>query len=378
MQDDSLFGDMAEDSSEIFDLDGDGYAETGISYVDLDGDGIADGSVTYTDTDFDGIADLYGQHFMIDTNGDGITDTLMDQYDANGDGFYEFRGTQIDTDGDGFFETVVTLTDDDGDMVLDHYMESTFLDTDGDHIIDTVTYGNDYDNDGVMNDYYTSYDSNGDGIPDVTVESLMPDYSGVSCMNFNLDSNLDNDNIIGDPASDMENWHCQTYNDTCAVVSQEFVLEELLGEDFDEDELRDIALENGWYTDGGGTPMEHVGDLLEVYGLQVDQSNGGTIDDISACLENGGSVIVGIDADEIWEAGHNDIKDELLGDFAFAPGVDANHAVEVIGIDNSDPDHVMVILNDPGSPDGCGVMIPLEEFQDAWDDSDNFIVTAYK
>jgi hypothetical protein len=33
MQDDSLFGDMAEDSSEIFDLDGDGYAEAGISYV---------------------------------------------------------------------------------------------------------------------------------------------------------------------------------------------------------------------------------------------------------------------------------------------------------------------------------------------------------
>jgi hypothetical protein len=68
----------------------------------------------------------------------------------------------------------------------------------------------------------------------------------------------------------------------------------------------------------------------------------------------------------------------LLEDSPFAPGVDANHAVEVIGIDSSDPDNIMVILNDPGSPDGCGSMIPLEEFEDAWADSDNFMVTAYK
>jgi hypothetical protein len=51
---------------------------------------------------------------------------------------------------------------------------------------------------------------------------------------------------------------------------------------------------------------------------------------------------------------------------------------EVIGIDRSDPDNPMVILNVPGHPGGCGAMIPLEEFEDAWQDSNCFLVEAYK
>lgn len=69
------------------------------------------------------------------------------------------------------------------------------------------------------------------------------------------------------------------------------------------------------------------------------------IDDIRECLESGGKVIVSIDADEIWFGESDDL---------FTPGDGPNHAVEVIGIDYSNPDEPMVILNDSGNPNGCG------------------------
>jgi hypothetical protein len=114
--------------------------------------------------------------------------------------------------------------------------------------------------------------------------------------------------------------------------------------------------------------MEDVGNILEAYGINVDRHQGGTIQDIEQCLQNGGDVIVGVDADEIWYRDND----------TFGPGDDANHAIEVIGIDYSNPDQPMVILNDSGTPDGCGSMVPLDQFMDAWEDSGFYMVEAYK
>ena len=62
----------------------------------------------------------------------------------------------------------------------------------------------------------------------------------------------------------------------------------------------------------------------------------------------------------------------------FSPLSGANHAVEVIGIDYSDPEHPMVILNDSGPQNGCGEMVPLDQFLDAWQDGDNLMIECYK
>jgi hypothetical protein len=37
----------------------------------------------------------------------------------------------------------------------------------------------------------------------------------------------------------------------------------------------------------------------------------------------------------------------------------------------------MVILNDSGNPNGRGVMIPLDDFMDAWQDSEFQMVECY-
>lgn len=70
----------------------------------------------------------------------------------------------------------------------------------------------------------------------------------------------DGDGIIGNPGSAMESWHPQTGN-TCAAVSQEFAIEGILGQEFVEGDLREIAEDNGWYDNG--TSMEDVGKILE-------------------------------------------------------------------------------------------------------------------
>ncbi len=171
--------------------------------------------------------------------------------------------------------------------------------------------------------------------------------------------------VVGDISEDMDNWHEQEGN-TCAVCAQEFVLEALTGREFDMDELRELAEDNGWFDDG--TPLWDVGNLLEHYGLQVEKFTGGTCEDIQDCLNAGGKVIVSVDSDEVW-FGKND---EL-----FFPGSDSDHAVQVIGFDYSNPNEPMVILNDSGVANGCGAMISLENFQDAWEDGDCFMVTAY-
>ena len=191
-----------------------------------------------------------------------------------------------------------------------------------------------------------------------------------------FDPNSGHQGIIGDPANDMDTWHMQTHDDTCAVVSQEFILEQLTGQHINEDQLREVAMENGWYTPGGGTPMADVGNLLEYFGLHVDKHEDSSISEIENALSHGEKVIVGVNSEEIWDPQSHNLIDEFLYNVMGIPGADANHAVEVIGVDKSDPAHPMVVLNDSGHPGGEGKMLPLHDFEEAWSGSNNYIVTA--
>ncbi len=113
--------------------------------------------------------------------------------------------------------------------------------------------------------------------------------------------------------------------------------------------------------------MENVGRLLEYYGIDVEQSIGNTLDDLRNSLAESNQIIVGVDADEIWSGQNGEI---------FGPGMDANHAIQVIGMDESDPDDIKIIINDSGVANGQGVMVPADLFMDAWEDSGCFMVEA--
>ncbi len=173
------------------------------------------------------------------------------------------------------------------------------------------------------------------------------------------------DAIYGNPEKDAESWHRQEQDMSCAVACQEFVAEQLTGREFEESELSRMAEENGWFTPEGGTPMNDVGKILESMGISVERGQNYTLSDMAEALENGEKVICGV---------NNSILSNPV--FARIPGMRANHAVEVIGIDASDSAHVKVILNDPGVENGKGLRVDADTFAKAWGTSDNFAVFA--
>ena len=321
----------------LSDTDGDGYAETYSEAHDTNGSGMMDTSITAVDTTRDGRANIVQK--ANDYNQDGVIDSTTTYYDSNYDGFFEYVEKAYDSTGDGEIDTVETYTDVDGSGQIDYHEVYSYDPSTG--LLLQLTAGD----------------------MDMTVGSTMA---------LELDTFWPSgdypDGISGDPASSMDYWECQGQTNRCALYSQMFVIEEFEGVEIDIDEFANVAKEHGWFTEEGGTTFLNMNKMLDYYGIDNEMSFHNSIDDIEECLNNGGKVIVSIDSDEIWHGEDNNI---------FAPDSSSDHAVEVIGIDRTDPEHPMVILNDSGRPAGRGEMVPLEVFEGAWEDGDCQMIECY-
>lgn len=276
----------------------------------------------------------------------------------------------FDMNGDGIIDSVTG--DENGNGVDD----AMYLDQNGDGRIDLILY--DTDENGIADERLADFDENlsfetqpiGLGSSQEVFDSEQGIFYPAA-----FDPSSDTGHVAGNPEEAMEHWHQQTHPDTCAVVSQEYVLEELTDQEFDENELRRLAMDEGWYTPGEGTALENTGNLLEYYGLEVERHEGSSMNELEWALENDHKVIVGLSSEGIWVPGQAEL-DRAVRDLQGLPGTSANHAVEVIGIDRSNPSEPMVILNDPGHPGGEGALIPLADFESAWQGSNRFIVIA--
>lgn len=226
-------------------------------------------------------------------------------------------------------------------------------------------------------------DLDGDGEIDLLVTDL--DLNGASSylgfIDTRADSPVATDNLTylgetyGDPSDDAEHWHQQANADTCAIVSQEFILDELgeqFGIHFTEEELRQEAYDCGWYTPGGGTSAMDVGKLLEAHGVPVERESEASLADIAEKLDEGEKVIAAVNAETVWQGSITD----SISNYPGIPGQAANHAVQVIGINNDDPNNPIVILNDPGTPNGKALEVPAAQFMDAWQASDRYLVAT--
>ena len=175
--------------------------------------------------------------------------------------------------------------------------------------------------------------------------------------------------IIGTPEQDARTFPGQqSYDDTCAIRCQEFIIEQFTGSDIDESALVQQAMDYGWYEPGGGTKIEDVGNLLEVHGIPVNRYEDATMFDLVNELAQGHKVIIGVDSGELWYPIQEALEDDL--------GIEAaDHAVVVSGIDTTDPDNIHIIISDPGTGEAVA-SYPMEQFVDAWEDSDFFMVTT--
>ena len=96
---------------------------------------------------------------------------------------------------------------------------------------------------------------------------------------------LNIDGVVGDPV----NPYLQQYSDTCAIKSQQIILQEY-GINVTEDELARMALENGWYNEGGTLPAD-VGNLIQAAGIPVSRVDGANIYDLAEQLSKLCSVL---------------------------------------------------------------------------------------
>lgn len=177
--------------------------------------------------------------------------------------------------------------------------------------------------------------------------------------------------MFGTPDRDSLHWDGQqNYADTCAIRCQEFILEQFTGKEIDESLLVREAEEHGWYTPGGGTRIEDVGKLLELHGVPVNRYQNASVFHLSLELAQGHKVIVGVDSHELWQG--TSVLEEIRDSLGFQS---ADHAVVVSGIDTSDPNNVQVIVSDPGTGEAVA-RYPLEQFVNAWRDSDFFMVAT--
>lgn len=173
----------------------------------------------------------------------------------------------------------------------------------------------------------------------------------------------------GEPAKNIvSDYVHQQYSDTCAIKSQQLVLEKY-GIDVSEDKLRAEAYSHGWYSPGGGTSMNDVGKLLELHGIGVSQYVNGNIFNVINELAQGHNVIMGVDSGELWHYGlYEKIEDKVVGPRA-------DHALIVSGINTEDPQNIKVMITDPGTGDLCKEYT-LSQFVDAANDSNFFMVTT--
>ncbi len=381
-------GDDIDDTSIFmheFDIDGDGEADALFEGVDIGNDGVFDFASVTADSDGDGIEDAFidlvgfdmesgtieSATITADSNGDEIDDTMISIGGINiEDQTIQSISFATDDDGDGSYDSISSIIDLEGDGVFETQIEVSGIDADT-GVAETVRIQSDIDGNGLEEVItITGMDmETGDFDSISIIENGVDLLDDTAVYNWDTYENFDPDNydpeyIIGSPVESMEHWHRQQTDNTCGIASQQFILETVTGETFDELELRDIAEANGWF--GNGTSAYDIGNLLVAYGMEVTNSFDNDMDDLREALENGGYVIVGVDSSELWFGDNDDI---------YAPGSGADHAIQVIGIDESDPDNPMVIINDPGDPDGCGGMVAADDFAEAWDGG--FMSVAY-
>lgn len=332
-----------------------------------------------------------GLTFGYDTTGDGQVDVMtsagyddgvahLDTFrDTNGDGNFDTLITEADTDNDGYFETLVIAEDYDADGTVDYMRIYADKNADGE-IEMTARLHSDETNTNYRVE--VDFDFDGDHVSDVHVEDIVPidspeaafDFNGMAGSygspdaNGNFDPNTPSDQVAGDPATSMEVWECQGSTNRCALFSQKFVIEELTGQEIDTEEFVQTAIENGWFTEEGGTTGLNMNKMLEYYGVDHEVIYDSDMASLEEALRNGDKIIVGIDCEQVWYGKDNDL---------FSPTTTGNHAVEVIGIDYSDPQNPMVVLNDSGTPDGRGEMVPLDVFEGAWDAGDHQMIVCH-
>lgn len=149
----------------------------------------------------------------------------------------------------------------------------------------------------------------------------------------------------------------------CSLECEKYILREL-DIPFDEQQLLDDAIHRGWQKEEG-TALHNVGRHLEGKGLIVSRQYKCTIEDIASALENREYVIVAVDGGELIGDERCELKEDIL------VGEIPDHTVVILSYDKVRQE---ITIFDPNSPNAEDTY-PICLFEDAWNDSKNYLVT---
>jgi phage tail protein X len=166
----------------------------------------------------------------------------------------------------------------------------------------------------------------------------------------------------GDPAQAVSYWFAQHGSD-CVPASVTQVLSEAVGHRVPESEVlqRMTALGMQLPTSAQGVPFDDAERLLDSFGISSHEEHHVTLARLESYLDQGRSIILGVDADPIWHYQDG------------ASQGPAPHAVMITSIDESKG---TVTLSDTGNPNGNQEHVPLNVFMYAWGEQGNELVVT--
>ena len=149
----------------------------------------------------------------------------------------------------------------------------------------------------------------------------------------------------------------------CCLECEKYILRRL-NIKFDDQQLLQNAIQNGWQKEKG-TALHNIGRHLENKGLLVTRQYNASIKDIANALNAGENVIVAVDGGELLGNRAEEIREDIF------IGQIPDHTVVVLSHNN---EKKTITIYDPNSSNAEDTY-PIEQFEDAWADSKNYLVT---
>lgn len=283
----------------------------------------------------------------------------------------------FDLDGDGAFDLAVTQLPS-GEVLQ-------LLDSDGDGRIDAVDVDINADGISEVRVFHTAdgyeflYDGNGDGIFEdttpVTREYLESGWPGVAQF---LDAQFVESTPVVEPLPEPvttstqsavtdagDNWFQQSQNGFCVPASVAMLVGEYTGEPVSSEmDFVALANEQGLWSVGAdavpGMTADQGLQLLEAAGVPATLAYGDSLQTLDDLRESGHVIMVGVDSGEYWEG----------------EGVEDDTWDHMVVVEDVDFDRGVVVINDPGHPDGRLMEVPIDVFADAWLDSENAMIVS--